>query len=66
MYDRLITLLEERGITKYRLAKMSNIRPQDIYTALNGHKPLYPGWKKRIAMALDIPEELLFLDKEES
>lgn len=66
MYEELIKLLEERGITKYRLAKMSKISPQDLYTVLNGHKPLYPGWKKRIAIALDVPEDVLFLEREES
>ena len=66
MYENLIKLLEERGLTKYRLAKMSNISPQDLYSVLNGHKPLYPNWKKRIAEAMDIPEHLLFIDREES
>ena len=66
MYENLIKLLEERGLTKYRLAKMSNISPQDLYTALNGYKPMYPGWRKRIAEALEIPENVLFLEREES
>lgn len=66
MYEKLIKILEERGLTKYRLAKMSNISTQDLYTVLKGHKPLYPNWRKRIAEALDIPEDFLFLEKEES
>lgn len=60
MYKRLIEAIEERGITKYRLAKMSGITPQDLYTVLNGHKPLYNGWRKRIAEALEMDEAELF------
>ena len=50
----------ERGITRYRLSKMAKISTQDLYSALGGKKPLYPNWKKRIAQALEIPEEELF------
>ena len=66
MYDRLEKILYDRHITRNRLAKMSGITPSDLYSALNGHKPLYPGWKKRIAIALDVPEDVLFLEREES
>lgn len=60
MYNKLESILKERGLTKYRLAKMSKISVQDIYSILNGKKPLYPNWKKRISEALDVPEEELF------
>ena len=60
MYEHLKSILQERGLTKYRLAKMSHISTQDIYSLLNGKKPLYPNWKKRIAEALKVPEEELF------
>lgn len=60
MYDKLNRVMLERGITRYRLSKMAKISTQDLYSALGGKKPLYPNWKKRIAQALEIPEEELF------
>ena len=60
MYEKLITAIESKGISKYRLAKLTNIHPSGIYNALNGKIPFYPGWKKRISKALEIPEEDLF------
>ena len=60
MYQKLKTLLYERHITRNRLAKLSDITPSDLYTALDGKKPMYPNWKKRISEALDVPEEELF------
>lgn len=60
MYEKLKKKLAEEGITKYRLAKMTNITPQDIYSLLHGKKPLYPNWRKRIAEALNMAEADLF------
>lgn len=60
MYENLKTAIESKGISKYRLAKLSNIHTPDLYQALNGKKPFYASWKKRIAAALEIPEEELF------
>lgn len=60
MYNNLRNTLKEKNITVYRLAKMSNISTQDLYTALNGKKPMYPNWKKRIAEALNTDVESLF------
>lgn len=60
MYEKLKSVLEERGLTKYRLAKMANISTQDIYSLFSGKKILYPNWRKRISEALEIPEEDLF------
>ena len=64
MFEKVEALLKEKGLTKYRLAKMSKISTQDIYGILNGSKPLYPNWKKRISDALEVPEEELFEDGE--
>ena len=60
MYTKLKKTLAEQGITIYRLAKLSKISTQDLYTALKGKKPMYPNWKKRIAEALDTDVESLF------
>lgn len=60
MYEKLIEELEARHITRYKLHKITGIAKSDIYNALNGKCPLYPGWKKRIAEALGKAEEDLF------
>ncbi len=64
MYTKLKKTLAEQGITIYRLAKLSKISTQDLYTALKGKKPMYPNWKKRIAEALDTDVESLFNEEE--
>ena len=64
MYTKLKKTLAEQGITIYRLAKLSKIITQDLYTALKGKKPMYPNWKKRIAEALDTDVESLFNEEE--
>ena len=57
---RLQEILKERGLSKMQLALKSEIAPSDLYLALNGKKPLYPGWKKRIAECLQMDETDLF------
>ena len=60
MYDNLKSEMKKRGITTNKLAKLSNITPQDLYAALKGNKPMYTNWKKRIAEALETDVESLF------
>lgn len=64
MYTKLKKTLDVRNITVYRLAKMSKINTQDLYTALKGKKPMYPNWKKRIAEALNTNVDSLFNEEE--
>lgn len=62
MYERLFTELKKRKITRNQLAKMSGIAPQSLYPALAGKTQMFPGWRRRIAAALEVPEEFLFSD----
>lgn len=64
MLEKLKKEIALRNITRNKLAIMSNIVPSDLYAALLGRKPFYPGWKKRIAEALDMSVEELFPDEE--
>jgi len=64
MYKNFRRTLKERELSIYRVSQIAKIAPPDLYTALSGKKPLYPGWRKRIAEALDMPEEALFNDEE--
>lgn len=60
MFENLYDILNSRHITVNKLAKLSSIASSDLYCALKGHKPLYPNWRRRIAAALEVPEEELF------
>ena len=64
MYTKLKKTLAEQDITIYRLAKLSKISTQDLYTALKGKKPMDPNWKKRTAEALNTDVESLFNEEE--
>ena len=60
MYNKLKTVMAERHITGYALAKMTGITSSNIYRALNGKVEFFTGWKKRIADALNVPIDELF------
>lgn len=66
MLSKVKAVIEERGISRNRLAMMSGITPSAIYNLFNGNVPLYPGWKRRIAEALDMDESDLFPEGGES
>ena len=52
--------IKESGRSKFKIALDAKISPGDFYLALNGKKPFYPGWRKRIADVLQLPEDELF------
>ncbi len=60
MYDSLKKVLSDRGISVYRLSFMADISSPDLYNALNGNRPMYPNWRKRISKALEVNEDVLF------
>ena len=64
MYDELKEVMKEKNISTHKLAKLSNITPQDLYSALSGKKPFFPNWRKRVAEALDSTVEELFAEDE--
>lgn len=63
MYSTLKKVLAQKGISIYRLGKITGIWSQDLYNALNGKRELHPGWKKRIAEALNTDVESLFIEE---
>lgn len=60
MYKKLLTVIDEKGISRYRLAKMASITPQDLYAVFSGKRIMFPSWRKRICEALEMTEEELF------
>ena len=59
---KLIDILKEKNISKLQLALNAQIAPSDLYCAINGKKPFYPKWKKKIADFIKIDEAELFGD----
>lgn len=65
MNKRLIEkILKARDITKMQVAMKAAISLGDFYQALNGKKPFFPAWCKRLAKALNVSEEYLFPNNE--
>lgn len=60
MIEKLKETITEKGISRNKLALLSGISPSDMYGIFNGTRPLFPNWKRRIAEALEMPEEDLF------
>ena len=64
MYQNLIKKMKQKNITTHKLAKLSNIAPQDLYAAIAGKVPFFPNWRKRVAYVLDSNVEDLFTEEE--
>lgn len=56
----LSEILKDRNISKLQLALCTQIAPSDLYSAINGKKPFYPKWRKKIADYMQIDEKDLF------
>lgn len=61
---KLLDVLKERNISKLQLALNVGINPTDLYCALNGKKPFYPKYKRKISEFLQIDEAVLFAEGE--
>lgn len=57
---RVNEIIKEKGITRFRIAKMARIETTDIYQCFKGVKKWIPAWRKRISEALEMPEEEVF------
>lgn len=62
---KLRKIIDEKGITPYRLAKDCHIAPTDVYNILKGMRPAFPRWRKSISEYLGIPEEEIFMEEGE-
>ena len=63
MYEKLKSIMAEQNISANKLSMKSGISSPDIYCILNGKKPFYPNWRKRVSEALNVPEEDFFPDE---
>ena len=58
--NNLKKIRTDKGFSQLALAKLTNIAPTDISRIENDWLRPYPGWRKRLAKALDTTESELF------
>lgn len=63
--NNLRKIREERELTQFELAKLTNIYPSNISEIERGMRVPYPSWKERFCEALGVPEHELFPAAEE-
>lgn len=63
-YTSLRDEMRRQGLSIRQLAIKSNITSQDLTQALNGKKPFYPGWRKRVSESLNKAEKDLFPEED--
>lgn len=57
---RLHQIMEQKGISQLELARRAKMSPGDLNQVINGKRYCFPGWRKRIAKALEVSIEDLF------
>lgn len=60
MKNNLQKIRQKRGVSQLRLSFLTGIAPSEISRIENGWIKPYPGWCKRLAKALGVPETKLF------
>lgn len=60
MKMNLKELIKQKGLSQAKLSRIAEINQGDLCLVLNGKKPFYPGWRKRISEALGMSQEELF------
>lgn len=60
MKNRIRAARERMGLTQLEVAAATGIYPTVISELENGKRRAYPGWRQRLATALETPEEELF------
>lgn len=57
---RLTRERQKKGWSKCELSRRTGIFAPDLVNIENGKRHVYPGWRKKIAEAMGLPEEYLF------
>lgn len=58
--NRLREARKQKGISQFHLAVKANLYPSIISNIERGVWVAYPGWRQRIAAALEMPESEIF------
>jgi len=53
-------VMRQKKISQNKLSQMAAIPASNMSLFINGKSPIFPAWRKRIARALEVPEEVLF------
>lgn len=61
--NKLREVRMNKGISQLQLSVRTGIAPTVISNIEHKKIHAYPGWKERLAKALDVPEEDIFQDK---
>ena len=59
-YPYIKQILKDRGISVSKCARQMDLNQPDLTNALNGKKPLYPAYRKKLSDFLGIDEAVLF------
>ncbi|MGE5633380.1 MAG: hypothetical protein ACM3TR_20135 [Caulobacteraceae bacterium] len=57
---RIKTACDKKNISISTMLMLANVQSGDYYLAVNGKRPFYAGWRKRIAEVLNMDESELF------
>lgn len=60
MHENIRTEAKRQGLSLNKLSRIAEISQSDLSCAINGKKPFYPAWRKRVSEALGVPENELF------
>jgi len=59
-FMELKEVMQRDGLSQRKLSIMAKMTSQDLNQVINGKKPFFPAWRKRISSALGMSEEELF------
>lgn len=59
-FEKLREAISDRNTSIRQVAHKANIATPDLYQAINGNRPFYPGWRRRVAEVLQMDESELF------
>lgn len=57
---KLREIRQRKEMTQLQVAAMTGIAPNVLSELENGRRRAYPGWRRRLAMALKVSQEELF------
>ncbi len=62
-YENVRSVIKAKGLSIRKVALSAGMAPQSLYAALNEREAFWPGWRKRVAEVLEIPEVELFNER---
>lgn len=63
--NNLKRTMREKNVSGFELFRRTNIAPSTISGIVNNRVIPFPGWRKRISEALDVPETEIFPENNE-